>query len=48
MPSPKKVAKLFCTYWLVFQLYITIWSLTVCTTQSALVAMSPSGGKQQL
>src|SRR5580704_16986102 len=29
-------------------MYMTIWSLTVCTIQLALVAMSPSGGKQQL
>jgi hypothetical protein len=33
---------------LVFQLNIAIWLLTVCTIQLALVAMSPSGGEQQL
>src|SRR5437588_7091753 len=40
----KKVLKFTCLKLLSFQLYIVTRSLTTCTIQSLLVAMSPSGG----
>src|ERR1700682_4275531 len=46
--SPKKVARFFCAKALVFQFKVVTTSLLTCTIHVALVAMSPSGGKQQL
>src|SRR5437667_12051083 len=43
--SPKKVLSVTCLKALVFQLYIVTTSLLTCTIHSALVAMSPPGGK---
>src|SRR2546430_9505461 len=48
VPSPKKVARLFCAKALVNQFNVVMTSLLTCTIHVALVAMSPSGGKQQL
>src|SRR5438105_12901811 len=42
--SWKRVARLTCLKALVFQLYIVTRSVTTCTIQSLLVAMSLSGG----
>src|SRR5437867_12221307 len=46
--SPKKLARLLCAKPLENQLSVVMTSLLTCTIQFALVAMSPSGGKQQL
>src|SRR5438093_5728743 len=48
VPSPKKVARLLCAKALVNQFNVVTTSLLTCTIHVALVAMSPSGGKQQL
>src|SRR2546430_1503000 len=48
VPSLKKVESFFDTKALVNQLYMTMTSLLTWIIHCALVAMSPSGGKQQL
>src|SRR5437773_1087802 len=48
VPSPKKVARLLCAKAFVNQFKVVTISLLTCTIHVALVAISPSGGKQQL
>ena len=48
VPSWKRVDNFTCTNWLVNQFNMTMTSVFTCTIHCELVAMSPSGGKQQL